>query len=78
MLYQTALTSKGQATIPQDIRLLLGLLPQHPVTFQVKSKQVILKPATNFLSLAGSIKSKKTYSDKKADKSIQKMFSKKP
>lgn len=38
------ITSKGQVTIPQDIREKAGLLPNTEVEFQYVRGQVILKP----------------------------------
>lgn len=37
------LTSKGQVTIPQDIRQLAGLLPGSEVEFQFRNGQVVLE-----------------------------------
>ena len=37
------ITSKGQVTIPQDIRERAGLLPHTEVAFEYKSGQVILR-----------------------------------
>jgi AbrB family looped-hinge helix DNA binding protein len=39
------LTSKGQVTIPQDIRQRLGLLPQTEVEFEVDGDAVRIRPA---------------------------------
>lgn len=36
-------TSKGQVTIPQDIRRLAGLLPGSEVEFQVRGGEVVLQ-----------------------------------
>lgn len=36
-------TSKGQVTIPQDIRRLAGLLPGSEVEFQVRDGKVVLE-----------------------------------
>lgn len=36
-------TSKGQVTIPQDIRRLVGLLPGSEVEFQVRDGKVVLE-----------------------------------
>jgi AbrB family looped-hinge helix DNA binding protein len=38
------ITSKGQVTIPQDIRERLGLLPHTEVEFSVERGRAILKP----------------------------------
>ncbi len=39
------LTSKGQVTIPQDIRDKLGLLPRTEVEFEVDGDAVRIRPA---------------------------------
>ena len=39
------LTSKGQVTIPQDIRERLGLLPQTEVEFEIDGDAVKIRPA---------------------------------
>jgi len=38
------LTSKGQVTIPQNIRELAGLKPYDEVEFEFRNKQIIVKP----------------------------------
>jgi len=40
------ITSKGQVTIPQEIREQLGLLPHTEVEFSVERGQAVLRPAT--------------------------------
>lgn len=72
MIYQSTLTSKGQVTIPVEIRRLLGLKPSDKVTFVREDKSVIVKKGSDFLSLRGSLKSKKKFSDEIADKAISK------
>jgi AbrB family looped-hinge helix DNA binding protein len=39
------LTSKGQVTIPQEIRERLGLLPQTEVEFEIDGDAVRIRPA---------------------------------
>lgn len=39
------ITSKGQVTIPKDIREKIGLLPETEVEFEVRESEVILKKA---------------------------------
>ena len=39
------LTSKGQVTIPQEIRERLGLLPQSEVEFEIDGDAVRIRPA---------------------------------
>lgn len=38
------ITSKGQVTIPQAIREKAGLLPNTEVEFEMRGRQVLLKP----------------------------------
>ncbi|MEJ7687581.1 MAG: AbrB/MazE/SpoVT family DNA-binding domain-containing protein [Variovorax sp.] len=38
------LTSKGQVTIPQNIRELAGLKPYDEVEFEYRNKQIVLRP----------------------------------
>ena len=50
--FETTLTEKGQITIPQEIRKLLGLHPKDKVRFEVEGDVVKIKLATSQL-LAG-------------------------
>ncbi len=77
MPYISTLTQKGQATIPVEIREFLGLSPSDRIAFLKRKKEVIVKPAVNFLSLKGSIKTRKKYSDKRVDKTLEKFIAKK-
>lgn len=76
MPYISTLTQKGQVTIPVEIRRFLGLSPSDQVAFLKREKEVIVKPAVDFLSLKGSIKTRKKYSDQKADKTLEKFIAK--
>ena len=66
----TTITQKGQATIPADTRKFLNLKPHQKVIFIKTKNQVVIKPAQSFLNLKGSIKAKKKFTDKEADKKI--------
>jgi AbrB family looped-hinge helix DNA binding protein len=70
------ITSKGQVTIPVSIRKSLGLSKNDRVVFLKKDKIVELRPVVDFLSLEGSVKSRKKYTDKKADKAVGKFIAK--
>ena len=50
--FETRLTEKGQVTIPQEIRRLIGLQPRDIVRFEVVGEEVRIKRATSKL-LAG-------------------------
>jgi antitoxin PrlF len=39
-------TSKGQITIPQDIRIFLELHPKDKIEFMIEGETVIVKPLT--------------------------------
>lgn len=64
----STLTSKGQATIPQDIRLLLGLVPGDSVSFEADPKEKTVKiKKTSHQSIVdktyGSLKTNLPYED---------------
>ena len=55
----SVLTSKGQTTIPKDVRNLLGLEPNDKIIYMVEGKRVVLKPLKgNILDLRGSVATK--------------------
>ena len=57
----TTVTSKGQVTIPVEVRRLLGIAPRTKVAFIVEDSQVRLAPASSIVErTAGSLKSRKT------------------
>jgi len=70
MLYTTTVTQKGQVTIPAEIRKRFGIMPYEQVTFATINNQIVIKPAEDFLSLKGSIKSNKVFDDQKINQSI--------
>ena len=64
----STLTSKGQATIPQDIRLLMGLVPGDTIHFEAdpQKKEVKVRKAISTSvvdELFGSLPSKFGYVD---------------
>jgi AbrB family looped-hinge helix DNA binding protein len=60
---QTTLTSKGQVTIPRDVRQHFGLTQGMAVTFEIKGDHIALRPARTALQVqssgAGLIKSRR-------------------
>ena len=49
--FETTLTEKGQVTIPQEIRRLIGLRPRDKVRFEVEGDVVRISRATSKLLL---------------------------
>jgi len=70
MTYVATVTSKGQVTIPKEIRDELGLIPSSRIIFQSQGDEILVKPITNFLDLKGSVKGSRRYSDHKADQAV--------
>lgn len=70
MTYLTTVTSKGQVTIPKPIRDRLKISPSTKVIFQLHQDHAIIQPVKDFLSLKGSIKPTRPFSDKAANKAI--------
>lgn len=50
--YETSMTEKGQVTIPQEIRRIMGLRPHDRVHFQVRGEEITISRASSKL-LAG-------------------------
>lgn len=69
-MYITSVTQKGQATIPGEIRKRLGLKAGQKVVFLEKDGEVIVRPVLDFLSLKGSIKSRKIYNEEKIKRTV--------
>lgn len=57
----TTVTQKGQATIPVNIRRKLGIKPGQKVYFEEIDNKVILRSVPDFLTLMGSLKTKKPF-----------------
>ncbi len=57
MPYST-LTSKGQTTIPREIRRVLGLRQNDRILYEVDDGKVAIKPAPTVLELYASLKPK--------------------
>ena len=75
------LTSKGQMTIPKEVRKALNLQPSEKVIVVVEGTQAILKPLRgNLLDLGGSIKipeEEKPIEFRKVRKEVKKKMAKK-
>lgn len=77
MIQTSTVTQKGQVTIPVSVRRRWGLKPQQRVAFVKKGDSVEIRPMVDFFALRGSVKTRKKYSDQKADRALRKHFSKK-
>lgn len=76
MTLTSTITTKGQVTIPLFIREALGLLPSDKVLFIKENDKVYLRPAVDFLDLAGSIKTKKPFDLLKMKEAAKQLVSK--
>ncbi len=70
MTYISTVTQKGQVTIPAAVRDVLGVKPYEKVAFFLKNNTVVLQSAKDFLSLRGSIRKKRPFTDDAADQSV--------
>lgn len=57
------ISSKGQVTIPKEVRLALGLKPLDRVTFEVQEGVAVVRPAGSFLARFGSIRPRRRPED---------------
>jgi AbrB family looped-hinge helix DNA binding protein len=63
-MLQSVVTSKGQTTIPKEIRELLKLKPNDRLFYLVEEGKVVLKPLHgDILELRGSVPAKKRLED---------------
>lgn len=49
-------TSKGQVTVPKDVRAALGIEEGDTVIFHVEGGRALMERSPNFLDLAGSLR----------------------
>lgn len=72
MNFTTTVTQKGQATIPAQIRQLLGIKTNTKIVFEIKNnKEVSIKSVVDFLSLKGSIKTNKSFDIEAMKKAVE-------
>ncbi len=76
MFYSSSITSKGQATIPLDIRRYLGLEKGDKVVFSFVGDQVRVVAKKTFINLKGSIKTKQKSADQDWDNQILNWYKK--
>jgi antitoxin PrlF len=53
----STVTSKGQVTIPKEIRLFLNIKPSDKIDFSVENDQVVIKPLKTLKNFRGSVPS---------------------
>jgi AbrB family looped-hinge helix DNA binding protein len=71
-MYTSYLTSKGQVTIPQELRQLLNLYTGDKIEFAIENSQIILfKKLDNLEASFGIAKSKRTVSLKNIEEAIR-------
>ena len=75
-IYQSTVTSKGQATIPAPLRKKLRIKPGGKIIFEDQPNGVMLNRVPDISELKGSLKPKVKvkYSDRKADKTVAKFM----
>ncbi len=71
MQFTTSVTQKGQATIPVQIRQLLGIKPNTKIVFEINDNTVSIKPVADFFALKGSIKSHKPFNIEAMEKAVE-------
>lgn len=71
------LTQKGQVTIPLNIRKKLNVKPNERVSFHIENDNVVIKKASDFFTLQGSIKTDKKFDLKEMKKTTQAHVAKK-
>lgn len=70
VMVKTTLSSKGQVTIPKEIREFLGVKAGDGVRFEIRGEEVIVRPVRrqSLESLMGSLKSKVPYRGREAER----------
>ena len=54
----STLTDKGQTTVPQEIRLALGVAPRQRLAWELRQDgSAVVRPVPSVMELAGSLKS---------------------
>jgi len=74
----SVLTSKGQTTIPKDVRDALNLKPHDKLIYIIEKNRVIMMPSKgDILDLKGSVKENKPLNFKRLRQNTKKTISKK-
>lgn len=67
----STITQKGQVVIPITLRKALQLTPSRRVSFELKGKTIIMKPAISIDEAYGMFKTNKKASQKDYDRAIE-------
>lgn len=67
----SAVTTKGQVTIPVDIRSHFNINPNDRVDFIVEGEQIILKPVKSLRELRGAV-TEKSRTDETGERAVAK------
>lgn len=76
-MLSTAITKKGQVTIPKKIRKNMNLEANDQVVFIQRGNEIILKPLRNIFALRGIVKDKQKLDFENIRESVKKRVSKK-
>ena len=77
MKESTTLTTKGQVTIPKEIREALSLKPGDKIIFEKEGNKVVLKSPKTLLDFRGYVKAEKHISIEDARTNVKKKIGKK-
>jgi len=72
------ITSQGQVTIPKDIRDRFGITGSHKAIVEETDEGILFKPAKDFWSFAGSLKSDIVATDEDLRKARERMVTEWP
>lgn len=67
----STITQKGQVVIPINLRKALQLTPSRRVSFELKGKTIIMKPAISIDEACGMFKTSKKATQADFDKAIE-------
>ena len=66
------ISSKGQITLPSDMRKKLGIKPKNKIEIVIKGEEIILRSVPSFRGLRGSISRKRGSARKAVEMAVSK------
>ena len=60
MILTAKITSKGQITLPKEVRKLLNVQEGNVIVFEKENDKIVIKPAKTLRDFKGLLKNKKT------------------